>query len=42
MVQWSDGQKYPGTVAQVGQGQFFVTMQNGQQLWVQANYVTPG
>jgi len=40
MVQWSDGQRYPGTVAQVGQGQYFVTMQNGQQLWVPTNYVT--
>jgi hypothetical protein len=40
MVQWSDGHRYPGTVTQVAQGQYHVTMQNGQQLWVHASYVT--
>lgn len=40
MVLWSDGQKYPATVAQVAQGQYLVTMQNGQQHWVGAQFVT--
>jgi hypothetical protein len=40
MVQWSDGQKYPGTVAQVAPGQYLVTMGNGQQHWIAAGYVT--
>jgi hypothetical protein len=40
MVLWSDGQRYPGTVAQVGQGQYLVTMASGQQHWVAAQFVT--
>ncbi len=40
LVQWSDGQRYPGTVAQVAQGQYLVTMSNGQQHWVAAALVT--
>lgn len=40
MVQWTDGQKYPGTVAQVAQGQYLVTMGNGQQHWVPEAFVT--
>lgn len=40
LVQWSDGNKYPGTVAQMAQGQVLVTMSDGRQLWVPTNYVT--
>ena len=40
MVQWSDGNRYPGTIALVGQGQYQVTMQNGQQVWVPAQFVS--
>ena len=40
LVQWSDGNKYPGTVAQISQGQYFVTMSNGEQFWVAEQYVS--
>lgn len=40
LVTWSDGNRYPGTVAQVAQGQYLVTMQNGQQHWVASTFVT--
>ncbi len=40
-VAWSDGNQYPGTVAQIGQGQYFVTMGDGQQLWIPEQYVKP-
>jgi hypothetical protein len=39
-VTWSDGNKYPGTVADVGQGQYFVTMTDGRQLWVPDAYIS--
>jgi hypothetical protein len=38
-VQWSDGNRYPATVAQLAQGQVFVTMTDGRQLWVPQQYV---
>lgn len=34
LVQWSDGQKYPATVAQVGGGQVCVAFGDGRQMWV--------
>lgn len=34
MVQWSDGNKYPAQVVQVGGGQVCVAFGNGQQMWV--------
>lgn len=34
MVQWSDGNRYPAAVMQVGGGQVLVSFQNGQQMWV--------
>ncbi len=40
LVTWSDGNRYPGTVAAVGQNQYLVTMTNGQQHWIAANFVT--
>ncbi len=40
LVTWSDGNKYPGTVAEVAPGQFFVTMTNGEQFWVAEQYIS--
>lgn len=39
LVAWSDGNKYPGTVAQVGKGQYLITMPNGSQHWVAEAYI---
>lgn len=38
-VTWSDGKKYPGTVAQVGKDQYFVTMADGSQHWIPEAFV---
>jgi hypothetical protein len=40
LVAWSDGKKYPGTVANVAQGQYLVTMAQGEQIWVAEAYVS--
>lgn len=40
LVTWSDGKRYPGTVAQVAQGQYLITMGDGQQHWIGAAYVS--
>ncbi len=40
LVAWSDGHKYPGVIAEIGQGQYFVTMTDGRQLWVPEAYVS--
>lgn len=42
LVQWSDGNRYPGTVVQIAQGQIYVTMSDGRQLWVPQQYVFTG
>lgn len=42
MVTWSDGNRYPGTIAAVGQNQYLVAMSNGQQHWIPSNYVAAG
>ncbi len=39
LVTWSDGQRYPGTVQQIGAGQYLVRMTNGQQHWIPQAYV---
>lgn len=39
-VQWSDGQRYPGTVTMLGNGQVQVAFPNGQQIWVAQQFVT--
>ncbi len=39
MVTWSDGNRYPGTVAQMANGQVYVTMSDGRQLWVPQHLV---
>ncbi len=41
LVQWSDGKRYPGTVAKVGDGQIMVTMADGSQHWIPDAYVKP-
>ena len=38
-VTWSDGQRYPGTIAAVGQNQYLVAMGDGKQHWIPSNYV---
>jgi hypothetical protein len=40
MVTWSDGNRYPGTVAQLANGQVYVTMSDGRQLWVPQHLVS--
>ena len=41
LVQWSDGNRYPGAVVQSAQGQHLVAFPDGRQLWVPAEYVAP-
>ncbi len=40
LVQWSDGNRYPGTVQAVGDGQIQIGFPNGQLQWVPAQYVS--
>jgi hypothetical protein len=40
LVQWPDGNKYPGNVTQVGGGQVLVSFANGQQQWVPESSVS--
>jgi hypothetical protein len=40
LVQWSDGQRYPGTVMQSQQGQVQVAFPDGRQVWVPQAYVS--
>jgi hypothetical protein len=40
LVQWSDGNRYPGHVQQVQNGQVLVAFQNGQTQWVPESAVT--
>jgi len=40
MVQWSDGNRYPGTVSQMQNGQVQVAFPDGRQVWVPQQYVT--
>ena len=40
LVQWSDGNRYPGSVVQVGGGQVLVAFGNGQQQWVPEHAVS--
>lgn len=39
-VTWSDGNKYPGTVVEAGQGQYLVTMSDGRQVWIPEAYIS--
>jgi hypothetical protein len=40
-VTWSNGQRYFGTVHQIAGTQCLVVFPDGQQHWVQLQYVTP-
>lgn len=40
LVQWSDGNKYPARVVQVGGGQVFIALGDGRQLWVPESAVS--
>jgi hypothetical protein len=42
LVQWADGNRYPGTVLQASGTQLLVAFPNGQQHWVDARYVSTG
>jgi hypothetical protein len=41
LVQGSDGQRYPGTIIQVAQGQSQIVFPNGANQWVDNRYLTP-
>ena len=41
VVLWSDGNRYPASVAQSANGQVLCVMPNGQQHWVPSQNVTP-
>jgi hypothetical protein len=38
---WSDGNRYPATVVQVHENQVLCAMENGQQQWVESQYLAP-
>ena len=40
LVQWSDGNRYPGAVTQAAQGQCLVAFPDGRQVWVPQQFVT--
>jgi hypothetical protein len=42
LVQWSNGNRYAGTVLQTSGAQVLVTFPNGQQHWVDMKYVSIG
>lgn len=39
LVQWNDGNKYPGTVIQDQPGQYCVSFPDGRQMWIPEQYV---
>jgi hypothetical protein len=41
-VTWSNGQRYPATVSQVSGSQCLVVFPDGQQHWVEMQYLAPG
>lgn len=41
-VTWSNGQRYPATVSQVSGPRCLVVFPDGQQHWVDMQYLTPG
>ncbi|CAN5763034.1 hypothetical protein BH09MYX1_BH09MYX1_14830 [soil metagenome] len=42
LVTWSDGNRYPATVAAVGQNQYLVNMSDGKQHWIPSQFVATG
>jgi hypothetical protein len=41
MVQWSDGNRYPATIIQVGGPQSQVVFPDGRNMWIQNQFLTP-
>lgn len=41
LVQWNDGNKYPATITQDGGAQMQVTFPNGNQMWVERQFLEP-
>jgi hypothetical protein len=41
-VLWADGNRYPATVMHAAGTQCLVAFPDGQQRWVDAQYLTPG
>jgi hypothetical protein len=41
LVLWADGNRYPGVVQQVAPGQCLIVFPDGQQRWVEFQYLTP-
>ncbi|WP_394833547.1 hypothetical protein LVJ94_44275 [Pendulispora rubella] len=41
LVQWSDGNRYPGSIVQVASGQCLVLFSNGQHYWIDVRFVSP-
>ncbi|MBK8258464.1 MAG: hypothetical protein IPK82_38120 [Polyangiaceae bacterium] len=41
LVQWNDGNRYPATIIQVNGPQMQVVFPNGQNMWVEARFLTP-
>jgi hypothetical protein len=41
-VTWSNGQRYPGTVQQLSGTQCLVAFPDGQQHWVEMQFVSAG
>jgi hypothetical protein len=40
LVQWADGNRYPGFVQQVAPGYCLIVFPDGQQRWVEPQYLT--
>ena len=40
LVQWADGNRYPGAVEQAGHGQYLVALADGRRIWVARAYLT--
>jgi hypothetical protein len=39
LVQWADGNRYPGIVQQIAPGQCLIVFPDGQQRWVDNRYL---
>jgi hypothetical protein len=41
LVQWANGQRYPGVIEQINGAQCLVRFETGEQRWVEMRYVSP-
>jgi hypothetical protein len=41
LVQWADGNRYPGTIMQLSGNQAQVVMQDGRPIWLETKYLSP-